>query len=103
MIKVYCCFLDLDKIIVEEHIGKLRIDKNHPRIYFPKLKHSCIGLECFNKIMFKTKEEAEAQANKLQEITWQEWEAWIKEIKDRKNWLTIEQVKTLNLGEKINE
>jgi len=101
--RVYCCFYGClsNQVVVEEHIGELRLDKDHPRLYFERLKHSCTGLECMGKIMFKTKSEAENQAQNLnsKKITGLEWEKWVREIKERKYWLTFEQVKELNLEE----
>lgn len=101
--KVYCCFYggSINQVVVYEHIGELRLDKGHPRLYFERLKRSCIGLECMNKLMFKTKEEAENQAQTLnaKKTTGLEWEKWVREMKDRKHWLNSEQVKELNLEE----
>ena len=101
--KVYCCFYggSINQVVVYEHIGELRLDKGHPRLYFARLKRSCIGLECMNKIMFKTKEEAENQAQTLnaKKTTGLEWEKWVREMKERKHWLNSEQVKELNLEE----
>ncbi len=101
--KVYCCFygVSINQVVVYEHIGELRLDKGHPRLYFERLKHSCIGFECMNKIMFKTKSEAENQAQTLnsKNISSLEWEKWVREMKERKHWLTPEQVKELNLEE----
>ena len=101
--KVYCCFYggSINQVVVYEHIGELRLDKNHPRLYFERLKNSCIGLECMNKIMFRTKEEAENQAQTLnaKKTTGLEWEKWVREMKERKHWLNSEQVKELNLEE----
>ena len=101
--KVYCCFYgcSTNQVFVSEHIGELRLDKGHPRLYFERLKHSCIGLECMNKIMFKTKNEAENQAQTLnaKKTSGLEWEKWVREMKERKHWLTLEQVKELNLEE----
>lgn len=101
--KVYCCFYgcSINQVIVEEHTGELRLDKGHPRLYFERLKCSCIGFECFNKIMFATEEEAKKQAKTLNDkkISSLEWEKWVREMKERKYWLTSEQVKELNLEE----
>lgn len=101
--KVYCCIYggSINQVVVSEHIGELRLDKNHPRLYFERLKRSCIGLECMNKIMFKTKIEAENQVQLLNSrmTTSIEWGKWVREIKERKHWLTTEQVKELSLEE----
>lgn len=101
--KVYCCFYACsdNQVIVHEQIGELRLNKGHPRLYFERLKRSCIGLECMNKIMFKTKSEAENQAQNLNsnKTTGFEWEKWVREMVERKYWLTSEQVKELNLEE----
>ncbi len=101
--RVYCCFYgcSINQVVVSEYIGELRLDKSHPRLYFERLKRSCIGLECMNKIMFKTKNEAENQAQILnsKRLTSLEWGEWVREMKERKHWLTPEQVKELNLEE----
>jgi len=101
--RVYHCFYGCcsNQVIVEEHIGELRLDKGHPRLYFERLKRSCTGLECMNKIMFKTKIEAENQAQILnsKKTTGLYWEKWVREMKERKYWLTLEQVKELHLEE----
>jgi len=99
--KVYCCFYagSDNKVIVEEQVGELRIDKDHPRLYFEKLKHSCIGFECFNKIMFNTRAAADQQAKILNDKKMDvfEWEEWVREMKDRSNWLTLSQAKEIEI------
>ena len=101
--KVYCCFYGCSskEVIVEEHTGELRLDKNHPRLYFERLKRSCIGFECLNKIMFATEKEAKKQAKILNDkkISGLEWEKWVLEMEDKTHWLTLQEFQELNLQE----
>jgi len=99
--KIYCCFYacSSEQVVVSEHVGEIRIDKGHPRIYFERLKHSCIGFECFNKIMFSTRTAADQQAKLLNDkkISGLEWEKCVREMQNRSNWVTLEQAKDIEI------